>query len=269
MQKILNVGCGSKTHKLLDNIDLVSDDPIVKTYDIKNGLPYPDGTFDAVYHSQVLEHINYDMASNFIKECWRVLKPGGVIRIVVPDLEEIAREYLKKLESVLDNPSELEKADYEWITIELIDQLTRSRPGGRMKRYLDGEMINRSYIEDRIGPVHSSGVRAIPPSNTNKGYLKRYQLLLNKTLRFVRSKLFEFPFSEAAKVGQFRTSGEPHLWMYDRYSLPLLLKNSDFIQISIENAFESSIPDWSVYGLDSCKGKGIDPKSLFCEAVKA
>lgn len=45
-------------------------------------MPYPDATFDAVILSEVLEHIDDDVAA--LKEAWRVLKPGGVVAITVP-----------------------------------------------------------------------------------------------------------------------------------------------------------------------------------------
>lgn len=46
-------------------------------------LPYPDGTFDAVILSEVLEHLEDDVAA--LKQVWRVLKPGGVVAITVPN----------------------------------------------------------------------------------------------------------------------------------------------------------------------------------------
>lgn len=45
-------------------------------------MPYPDNTFDAVILSEVLEHVDDDVAA--LREAYRVLKPGGVVAITVP-----------------------------------------------------------------------------------------------------------------------------------------------------------------------------------------
>ncbi len=46
-------------------------------------LPYPDNTFDAVIASEILEHLDDDLAG--LRELYRVLKPGGVIAVTVPN----------------------------------------------------------------------------------------------------------------------------------------------------------------------------------------
>jgi SAM-dependent methyltransferase len=47
-------------------------------------LPYPDNTFDAVIMSEVLEHLDHDVEA--LQEVYRVLKPGGVVAITVPNV---------------------------------------------------------------------------------------------------------------------------------------------------------------------------------------
>jgi len=68
-------------------------------YDISRGIPATDSSVDAVYHSHMLEHLDHDVAPLFISEVRRVLKPGGIHRIAVPDLEFAVRRYIEHLDS--------------------------------------------------------------------------------------------------------------------------------------------------------------------------
>jgi len=109
MTKLLNVGCGSKIAKNGNwtNIDMgtQSTEDVIKC-DLLIGFPFGNGEFDVVYHSQVLEHFPKDKSAYFILECYRVLKPGGILRVVVPDLEDIARTYLEQLQALRTRPTE-------------------------------------------------------------------------------------------------------------------------------------------------------------------
>ncbi|WP_405237743.1 class I SAM-dependent methyltransferase [Lentisalinibacter orientalis] len=70
----------------------------IVVHDLRSGIPYRDETVDAVYHSHMLEHLDREDAEAFLREVHRVLKAGGIHRIVVPDMESLAREYLGSLE---------------------------------------------------------------------------------------------------------------------------------------------------------------------------
>lgn len=50
-------------------------------------FPFPDETFDCVVAEHIIEHISYDQALRMLRECYRVLKKGGVARISTPDME--------------------------------------------------------------------------------------------------------------------------------------------------------------------------------------
>jgi SAM-dependent methyltransferase len=66
-------------------------------HDLSKGVPFPNDSVDAVYHSHVLEHLDRELAHTFMREVRRVLKPGGVHRIVVPDFERYCRAYLESI----------------------------------------------------------------------------------------------------------------------------------------------------------------------------
>ena len=67
-------------------------------HDLSKGIPAASDTVDAVYHSHVLEHIDRNHVPAFLAEIHRVLRPGGIHRICVPNFERHVREYLASLE---------------------------------------------------------------------------------------------------------------------------------------------------------------------------
>ncbi len=73
------------------NIDWSED---IFLHDLRKKFPWEDETIDIIYSSHTLEHLNKPDGLNFLKECYRVLKSDGVIRIVVPDLKSVVSDYL-------------------------------------------------------------------------------------------------------------------------------------------------------------------------------
>lgn len=65
----------------------------IKITDIRKGLPFSDSSVKAIFSSHMLEHMNFEDANFVIKECSRCLYVGGVIRVIVPDLFQIAKRY--------------------------------------------------------------------------------------------------------------------------------------------------------------------------------
>ncbi len=61
--------------------------------DVSRGFRFPDHSFEAVYCSHLLEHLHADVAERCLREVHRVLMPGGVVRVVVPDLDAIVAAY--------------------------------------------------------------------------------------------------------------------------------------------------------------------------------
>lgn len=81
----LNLGCVSRFHLDWINVYFTSTVRDVIVANLCKGIPFPDQTFDIVYHSHLLEHFSKSDAAGFVNECHRVLRPGGIIRVVVPD----------------------------------------------------------------------------------------------------------------------------------------------------------------------------------------
>ena len=66
----------------------------IQWHDLRSPLPFPAESVQAIYSSHTLEHLYLDEADRLLRECHRVLAPGGVIRIVVPDLHAVVTAYM-------------------------------------------------------------------------------------------------------------------------------------------------------------------------------
>jgi SAM-dependent methyltransferase len=274
--KGLNLGCGTRFHPDWTNIDVAAESSQVQLHDVRDGLPFPDHTFDVVYHSHLLEHLPKARAMPFCRECYRVLKNGGIIRVVVPDLERIAKLYLCALNKAMNNSESGD--DYTWMMIELYDQVVRDRPGGAMLEYLKQDPIpNEAMVYDRLGdearrivqrlrnPVRETDRR---PS-TRRTWLHDLCRLRDRLRAAVVRRLLTQRDYEALQLGRFRLSGEIHQWMYDRYSLGRLLEASGFQAPQQRTGLDSAIDNWPQFNLDTDNnGSPYKPDSLYVEATK-
>lgn len=85
---------GSSKH-LLDgwlNTDLIPGRNVMQM-DATAQYPFETNSFDFIFTEHMIEHVPYPAAINMLKECYRVLKPDGVIRVVTPDLAKILNIY--------------------------------------------------------------------------------------------------------------------------------------------------------------------------------
>jgi SAM-dependent methyltransferase len=78
----------------------------VRVGDIVRGLPVAERSCSGVYASHVLEHLSLSDFHKALANTRRILRSGGLFRTVVPDLEFIAREYLRRFEKRDDRASE-------------------------------------------------------------------------------------------------------------------------------------------------------------------
>ena len=173
-------------------------------------------------------------------------------------MEVIAQLYLRELLAAAAATDDEAYLRHEWMTLELIDQMTRTFSGGFMGRTLRSRPLpHREFIEKRIGwegkhwlesvdRALQAGSEVLPPA-----------------------EVYRAAQPEGAQEAVFRRSGEVHRWMYDRVSLRRILEESGYINITVCRADESRIPKFANYNLDTDESGSVrKPDSLFMEASK-
>ena len=182
--KLLNLGCGEKTtdREGAVNIDwsamlrlrahpmrhlvvplILHGDRLARyralpdnimIHDLSKGIPFDSNSVDAVYHSHVLEHLDRGVGERFVREVLRVLKPGGVHRIVVPDFELMVRGYVEHLDAADADPARQQEHD-EYVSAILEQSVRREAYGTSLQKPLRRRVEN-SLLGDarRRGQTH-------------------------------------------------------------------------------------------------------------------
>ena len=170
--KLLNIGCGAQTHDEWNNLDfspysylakhkylikclrsikflsdsryrnLIKIDPEIIHWNVCKGLPFKDDYFDIVYHSHFITHLDRDIAVKVMNECYRVLKPKGIIRVVVPDLEKIITIYNDAIKAIEANEPSGSSRHADAID-ELFELMVRNSPRGTSYQNIIVQLMER------------------------------------------------------------------------------------------------------------------------------
>jgi len=103
-KKYLNVGCGPYPKPTCINLDYGWHPEIDICWDITKGLPLDDHSVTGIFTEHVLEHISFSSCDYVLGEFRRILKPGGVLRIVVPDGELYLSRYTELMQLLTNEP---------------------------------------------------------------------------------------------------------------------------------------------------------------------
>jgi len=90
---LVNLGCGYRPLSGWVNLDAAWGYADV-VWDLRNGLPFQDGSCRAILMEHLIEHLPREEGVNLVAECHRVLEPGGIVRISTPDAEKYLRAYV-------------------------------------------------------------------------------------------------------------------------------------------------------------------------------
>jgi predicted SAM-dependent methyltransferase len=90
----LNFGCGDANISGWIGIDRYFGKNVEIVLDLRRQLPLPNSCADFCYSEHFLEHLTPEEGQVHLSEVYRILKPGGIYRVVVPDVIEFVRRYL-------------------------------------------------------------------------------------------------------------------------------------------------------------------------------
>ena len=268
--KSLNLACGSSyvDDPSWTNIDYSPHSKSVKKANLLKRLPFNSSTFDLVYSSHFVEHIPATLLPSFLAECYRVLKPGGYLRLVLPDLAILCNLYLE----YCDHSNPLYS---EFISLEIVDQCVRKQPGGSLslfyKHLLSNPGLNKDIV-DFVRYVNGENLLAKPKKRSfidlSKLALLRLPSLISRV--WVYLVAIFLPMSFRDQNLSFAMVGERHQWIYDYPTISKKLRDASFVSIAKVTASSSSNANFPCYPLDITRDgslrKGIE--SMYIEAQK-
>ena len=82
---LLNVGCGPVPEPGFLNLDWDWSPSIHLCWDMRRGIPLRDCSLDGIFTEHCLEHVTHEECARVLRDFHRVLRPGGTVRVIVPD----------------------------------------------------------------------------------------------------------------------------------------------------------------------------------------
>lgn len=127
-------------------------------HDLKYGIPIQDASVDVIFSCHFLEHLRLPIARKLLRESYRVLKVGGIVRIVVPDLDYAVSllnsgERRRSLESyffVDHDECDFSRHKYMYDYVLLADELAKAGFGQiEKKTFREGVCPDLDILDNR------------------------------------------------------------------------------------------------------------------------
>ena len=147
----LDVGCGPNTHKDVINLDYLWHPKIDVCWDVLKGLPYSDQSMQGIFSEHCLEHFHLKNALRLLADFHRVLKPSGVLRLIVPDAESYLRTYVSQSEGDMSQRFPFQDRETQrplWTPLHSVNRVyyqDRDSPFGHQTMY-DFQMLKTMLV---------------------------------------------------------------------------------------------------------------------------
>jgi predicted SAM-dependent methyltransferase len=142
----LQLGSGSNLYEGWLNTDVVDfkrkNDVVY--LDARKPFPLPDDSFDVVFSEHMIEHISFPDALQCLRECARILRPGGKIRIATPSLRRLVALYD-------DEQSDLQQRYVRWATDVFVPDADVYLPGFVVNNFFRNWGHQFIFDEDTLG----------------------------------------------------------------------------------------------------------------------
>jgi predicted SAM-dependent methyltransferase len=164
----LHLGCGPNYLPGFLNIDANPQRKVDLWLDVRNGLPFPDGTVTSIYSTHMLEHLYHDELGRLFAECWRVLQPGGGVRFIVPNLETAITAYLQRENEWFDDyPRRLQSLGGRFANFIFCDGQHRTTfDYGHLRELLEQARFERTlHVQEGESTLYQAGAPAYAPAD--------------------------------------------------------------------------------------------------------
>lgn len=221
--RFLNLACGATYVDSPEwlNLDYTPLGAGVVQADLLGALPVADASIDIVYSSHFIEHVPRPRVAALLRECRRVLRPRGLLRLVVPDLLEMCSRYVQARQAG-------EHAVADRLVLEILDQCVRRRSGGELAAFYDsvrasGDTGLKRWVFERSGETLADPAGSPVPRRP-----WRHRLAGAVQRSYVRALCRLLPRAFREQNVSLAEVGELHAWLYDAHTLGQLLREAGF-----------------------------------------
>lgn len=228
--------------------------------DVTRPLPFAAGRFQAIYACRIVQHLTRDEGRALFDDLARLLRGGGVLRVSVPDVEEIARSYLAAIDACRQHLTPERDQRRRELALQLTDQMMRDVSGGQLAAEIRSGRLGAERLRERFGDCLDGLLPAAGRTPRRGG---RLNALKRGVRQAVRLALGQVRFQDVL------ARRETDLWIYDRVMITRLAEEAGFRQVEFPPSDRSRIAGWQDWGPDrSVRGDYCYEPSLFAECVR-
>lgn len=165
-KRYVNLGCGVNTSKEFINVDTIPLPHIHHINNIQKLFMFPNNSVDFIYASHAMEHIPRSKLVKSLKDWYRVLKPGGVLRFGVPNFDKLIEVYQaseRNVDSIINQlmGSEGEHDDHHTIWNLEYAKTILKETGFKEIREWDYKNIEHHDFKDKTSRIMKAGNKEI------------------------------------------------------------------------------------------------------------